>query len=82
LVINGKAEIASAIEPATDRSRLGIDPNREGTTDVPTTMKDMLTAARAAVPAITPTDAADLVTKSDALVIECVIASRSPPATR
>ncbi|MGD0107998.1 MAG: rhodanese-like domain-containing protein, partial [Rhodopila sp.] len=29
-----------------------------------------LTAARAAVPAITPTDAADLVTKSDALVVD------------
>lgn len=35
-----------------------------------TTVKDMLTAARAAVPAITPADAADLVAKSNAVIID------------
>jgi len=37
---------------------------------MPTTVKDMLAAARAAVPTITPADAADLVAKSDALVVD------------
>lgn len=37
---------------------------------MPTTVKDMLAAARAAVPVITPADAADLVAKSDALVVD------------
>ncbi len=37
---------------------------------MPTTVKDMLNAARAAVPAITPADAADLVAKSDALIVD------------
>jgi rhodanese-related sulfurtransferase len=37
---------------------------------MPTTVKDMLAAARAAVPAITPADAADLVAKSDALIVD------------
>lgn len=35
-----------------------------------TTVKDMLTAARAAVPAITPAEAADLVAKADGLVVD------------
>jgi rhodanese-related sulfurtransferase len=35
-----------------------------------TTVKDMLSAARAAVPAITPSEARDLVAKSDALVVD------------
>jgi rhodanese-related sulfurtransferase len=35
-----------------------------------TTVKDMLSAARAAVPAITPAEAADLVAKADALVVD------------
>lgn len=37
---------------------------------MPTTVKDMLFAARAAVPEITPTDAADLVANADALVVD------------
>jgi rhodanese-related sulfurtransferase len=37
---------------------------------MPTTVKDMLSAARAAVPEITPTDAADLVANADALVVD------------
>src|ERR1700677_3142538 len=37
---------------------------------MPTTVKDMLSAARAAVPAITPADAADLVKNADALVVD------------
>jgi rhodanese-related sulfurtransferase len=37
---------------------------------MPTTVKDMLAAARAAVPAITPADAADLVAKADALIVD------------
>jgi rhodanese-related sulfurtransferase len=35
-----------------------------------TTVKDMLTAARAAVPAVTPSEAADLVAKSGAVVVD------------
>ena len=34
------------------------------------TVKDMLSAARAVVPAITPAEAADLVAKSDALIVD------------
>ena len=37
---------------------------------MPTTVKDMLAAARAAVPAITPAEAADLVTSSGAVVVD------------
>jgi rhodanese-related sulfurtransferase len=37
---------------------------------MPTTVKDMLFAARAAVPEITPADAADLVANADALVVD------------
>jgi rhodanese-related sulfurtransferase len=37
---------------------------------MPATVKDLLAAARAAVPAITPADAADLVTKADAVVVD------------
>jgi rhodanese-related sulfurtransferase len=37
---------------------------------MPTTVKDMLAAARAAVPTITPTEAADLVKSADALVVD------------
>jgi rhodanese-related sulfurtransferase len=37
---------------------------------MPTTVKDMLAAARAAVPAITPAEAADLVKTADALVVD------------
>jgi rhodanese-related sulfurtransferase len=37
---------------------------------MPTTVKDMLSAARATVPAITPAGAADLVTKSNALIVD------------
>jgi rhodanese-related sulfurtransferase len=37
---------------------------------MPTTVKDLLTAARAAVPAITPAEAADLVKNSDALIVD------------
>ena len=37
---------------------------------MPTTVKDMLATARAAVPTITPADAADMVAKSDALVVD------------
>jgi rhodanese-related sulfurtransferase len=37
---------------------------------MPTTVKDMLAAARAAVPAVTPSEAADLVAKSDALIVD------------
>jgi rhodanese-related sulfurtransferase len=37
---------------------------------MPATVKDMLTAARAAVPAVTPSEAADLVAKSDAVVVD------------
>jgi rhodanese-related sulfurtransferase len=37
---------------------------------MPTTVNDMLAAARAAVPAITPADAADLVANADALIVD------------
>jgi rhodanese-related sulfurtransferase len=37
---------------------------------MPTTVKDMLAAARAAVPAITPADAADLLANADALIVD------------
>jgi rhodanese-related sulfurtransferase len=37
---------------------------------MPTTVKDMLSAAHAAVPAITPAEAADLVAKADALIVD------------
>jgi rhodanese-related sulfurtransferase len=37
---------------------------------VPTTVKDMLAAARAAVPAISPAEAADLVKTADALIVD------------
>jgi rhodanese-related sulfurtransferase len=37
---------------------------------MPTSVKDMLAAARAAVPAITPAEAADLVAKADALIVD------------
>ena len=37
---------------------------------MPTTVKDMLAAARAAVPAITPAEAADLVKTADALIVD------------
>jgi rhodanese-related sulfurtransferase len=37
---------------------------------MPTTVKEMLAAARAAVPAITPAEAADLVAKADALIVD------------
>jgi rhodanese-related sulfurtransferase len=37
---------------------------------MPTTVKEMLAAARAAVPAISPADAADLVKTADALVVD------------
>jgi rhodanese-related sulfurtransferase len=35
-----------------------------------TSVKDMLTAARAAVPAVTPAEAADLAAKSNALIVD------------
>jgi rhodanese-related sulfurtransferase len=35
-----------------------------------TTVKEMLTAARAVVPEVTPAEAADLVAKADALIVE------------
>src|SRR5271154_3893618 len=34
------------------------------------TVKDMLSAARAAVPAVTPSEAADLVAKPDAVIVD------------
>jgi rhodanese-related sulfurtransferase len=37
---------------------------------MPTTVKDMLAAARAAVPTITPAEAADLVKTADALIVD------------
>jgi rhodanese-related sulfurtransferase len=37
---------------------------------MPTSVKELLSAARTAVPAITPADAADLVKNADALVID------------
>jgi rhodanese-related sulfurtransferase len=37
---------------------------------MPTTVKDMLAAARAAVPAISPAEAADLVKTADALIVD------------
>lgn len=37
---------------------------------MPTTIADMLAAARAAVPAITPADAAELVRAKDALIVD------------
>jgi rhodanese-related sulfurtransferase len=37
---------------------------------MPATVKDMLSAARAAVPAITPAEAADLVANADALIVD------------
>jgi rhodanese-related sulfurtransferase len=37
---------------------------------MPTTVKDMLSEARAAVPAITPAEAADLVKMADALIVD------------
>jgi rhodanese-related sulfurtransferase len=37
---------------------------------MPTTVKEMLSAARAAVPTVTPSEAADLVAKSNALVVD------------
>jgi rhodanese-related sulfurtransferase len=37
---------------------------------MPTTVKDMLAVARAAVPAITPAEAADLVKTADALIVD------------
>jgi rhodanese-related sulfurtransferase len=37
---------------------------------MPNTVKDMLAAARATVPAVTPFEAADLVAKSDALIVD------------
>src|SRR5450631_2319943 len=37
---------------------------------MPTTVKDMLSAAHAAVPSITPAEAADLVAKADALIVD------------
>jgi rhodanese-related sulfurtransferase len=37
---------------------------------MPTTVKDLLSAARAVVPTITPADAAELVAKSGALVLD------------
>jgi rhodanese-related sulfurtransferase len=37
---------------------------------MPTTVKDMLSTARAAVPAITPSEAADLVKTADALIVD------------
>jgi rhodanese-related sulfurtransferase len=37
---------------------------------MPATVKDMLSAARAAVPAITPTEAAELVANADALIVD------------
>jgi rhodanese-related sulfurtransferase len=37
---------------------------------MPTTVKDLLAAARAAVPAITPAGAADLVKSADALIVD------------
>jgi rhodanese-related sulfurtransferase len=42
----------------------------EGTADMPVTVKDLLSAARAAVPAVTPAEAASLVEKSDALIVD------------
>jgi hypothetical protein len=58
---NGLASHPS-IEPAIVQSRLtstGFKNRRN--TNVPTTVKDMLSAARAVVPTITPAEAADLV---------------------
>jgi rhodanese-related sulfurtransferase len=46
------------------------NPELRGTADMPPTVKDMLSAARAAVPAVTPAEAADLVAKADALVVD------------
>jgi rhodanese-related sulfurtransferase len=37
---------------------------------MPTTVKDLMAAARAAVPAITPADAAKLVANDDALIVD------------
>ncbi len=37
---------------------------------MPTTLKEMLAVAHAAVPAITPAEAADLIAKADALVVD------------
>lgn len=37
---------------------------------MPTTVKDLLSAARAAVPAVTPTEAADLVANADAVIVD------------
>ena len=37
---------------------------------MPMTVKDMLAAARAAVPAVTPAEAADLVKTADALIVD------------
>jgi len=37
---------------------------------MPTTVKDLMAAARAAVPAITPADAAKLVANNDALIVD------------
>lgn len=37
---------------------------------MPTTTKDLLAAARAVVPAITPTEAADLVATKDAVIVD------------
>lgn len=37
---------------------------------MPATVKDMLSAARAAVPAVTPAEAAELVKKSNALLVD------------
>src|SRR3984957_12856581 len=42
----------------------------EGTADMPVTVKDLLSAARAAVAAVTPAEAAELAEKSDALIID------------
>ncbi|MGD0109035.1 MAG: rhodanese-like domain-containing protein [Rhodopila sp.] len=37
---------------------------------MPTTVRDLLSAARAAVPGVTPAEAADLVARADALVLD------------
>lgn len=37
---------------------------------MPTTVKELMSAARAAVPAITPAEAADLVAKADGLIVD------------
>jgi hypothetical protein len=44
--------------------------HREHPPDMPTTVKGLLAAARAAVPAITPEAAADLVKTADALIVD------------